>query len=172
MSLALKATRAIVARRDLQGLQDQPVLLVQVHQQRRKSWRHHLGLEHRDLVNPRGTASRTEVRVDRWQHPPIPAACSTSCSKRRVNTALRASALVRGAYLGKRTRVHRTKLITDAKHYIKHLGARAYKPVLGNGLVTSEGEFWHRQRNPGATSIRCAKVGSPSLFRLRDWVHM
>ena len=36
-------------------------------------------------------------------------ACSTSCSKRRVNTArLRASALVRGAYLGKRTRVHRT----------------------------------------------------------------
>jgi cytochrome P450 len=37
-------------------------------------------------------------------------------------------------------------LITDAKHYIKHFGARAYKPVLGNGLVTSEGEFWHQQR--------------------------
>ena len=55
--------------RDLPGLQDQPVLLVQVHQQRRKSRRHHLGLEHRDLVNPRGTASRTG-HVDRWQHPP------------------------------------------------------------------------------------------------------
>ena len=37
-------------------------------------------------------------------------------------------------------------LITDAKHYIKHFGVRAYNPVLGNGLVTSEGEFWHRQR--------------------------
>ena len=37
-------------------------------------------------------------------------------------------------------------LVTDAKHYIKHFGARAFKPVLGNGLVTSEGAFWHRQR--------------------------
>jgi len=26
-------------------------------------------------------------------------------------------------------------LITDAKHYIKHFGARAFMPVLGNGLV-------------------------------------
>jgi cytochrome P450 len=37
-------------------------------------------------------------------------------------------------------------LVTDAKYYIKHFGARAFKPVLGNGLVTSEGVFWHRQR--------------------------
>src|SRR6185312_14528405 len=37
-------------------------------------------------------------------------------------------------------------LVTDAKYYIKHFGARAFKPVLGNGLVTSEGDFWLRQR--------------------------
>jgi len=37
-------------------------------------------------------------------------------------------------------------LVTDAKQYIKHFGARAFKPVLGNGLVTSEGAFWLRQR--------------------------
>jgi len=37
-------------------------------------------------------------------------------------------------------------LITDAKQYIKHFGARTFKPVLGNGLVTSEGDFWLRQR--------------------------
>ncbi|AGK57627.1 cytochrome P450 family protein [Hyphomicrobium denitrificans 1NES1] len=37
-------------------------------------------------------------------------------------------------------------LVTDAKCYIKHFGARTFKPVLGNGLVTSEGDFWLRQR--------------------------
>src|SRR5690349_15535133 len=37
-------------------------------------------------------------------------------------------------------------LVTDAKQYIKHFRARAFKPVLGNGLVTSEGAFWLRQR--------------------------
>ena len=61
VSLALKVTQANAARRgrrELKGLQGQLVLLVQVHQQRRKSRRHHLGLEHRDLVNPSGTASR------------------------------------------------------------------------------------------------------------------
>src|SRR5512136_67557 len=37
-------------------------------------------------------------------------------------------------------------LVTDGKHYIKHFGARAFKPVLGNGLVTSEGSLWRSQR--------------------------
>jgi len=37
-------------------------------------------------------------------------------------------------------------LVADAKYYIKHFGARVFKPALGNGLVTSEGAFWLRQR--------------------------
>lgn len=37
-------------------------------------------------------------------------------------------------------------LVKDARHYIKHFGARNFKPILGNGLVTSEGDFWLSQR--------------------------
>src|SRR5206468_7638615 len=48
-------------------------------------------------------------------------------------------------------------LVTDARHYVKHFGARVYKPVLGNGLVTSEGDFWLRQR----------KLSQPAFLRAR-----
>ncbi len=48
-------------------------------------------------------------------------------------------------------------LVTDARHYIKHFGARMYKPVLGNGLVTSEGDFWLRQR----------RLAQPAFLRSR-----
>ena len=37
-------------------------------------------------------------------------------------------------------------LVTDARFYMKHFGARTFKPILGNGLVTSEGDFWLSQR--------------------------
>jgi len=50
--------------------------------------------------------------------------------------------------------------VTDAKHYIKHFGARAFKPVLGNGLVTSEGAFWHRQRKLVQPAFLKARVQS------------
>ena len=51
-------------------------------------------------------------------------------------------------------------LVTDAKHYIKHFGARAFKPVLGNGLVTSEGSFWQRQRKLIQPAFLKARVES------------
>jgi cytochrome P450 len=51
-------------------------------------------------------------------------------------------------------------LVTDAKHYIKHFGARAFKPVLGDGLVTSEGTFWQRQRKLIQPAFLKARVQS------------
>jgi len=61
-------------------------------------------------------------------------------------------------------------LVTDAKHYIKHFGARAFKPVLGNGLVTSEGAFWHRQRKIIQPAFHKARVQSyaPVMAALTD----
>src|SRR5947209_7696682 len=37
-------------------------------------------------------------------------------------------------------------LVTDARRYRKHTGQRLVKTLLGEGLVTSEGETWLRQR--------------------------
>ena len=61
-------------------------------------------------------------------------------------------------------------LVTDAKHYIKHFGARAFKPVLGNGLVTSEGAFWHRQRKLVQPTFLKARVQSyvPAMVELTN----
>ena len=61
-------------------------------------------------------------------------------------------------------------LVADAKHYIKHFGARFYKPVLGNGLVTSEGDFWLRQRKLAQPAFLKQRVLSyaPMMAELTD----
>jgi cytochrome P450 len=61
-------------------------------------------------------------------------------------------------------------LVTDARHYVKHFGARMYKPVLGNGLVTSEGDFWLRQRKLSQPAFLKHRVLSyaPLMAELTD----
>src|SRR5207248_2746584 len=61
-------------------------------------------------------------------------------------------------------------LVTDAKHYVKHFGARMYKPVLGNGLVTSEGDFWLRQRRLSQPAFHKQRVlaYAPVMAELTD----
>jgi len=49
-------------------------------------------------------------------------------------------------------------LVRDAKHYIKHFGTRAFRPILGNGLVTSEGAHWRSQRKLMQPNFMKAKV--------------
>ncbi|HET6246826.1 MAG TPA: cytochrome P450 [Tepidisphaeraceae bacterium] len=50
--------------------------------------------------------------------------------------------------------------ITHAKQFIKHFGLRMYKPVLGNGLVTSEGDFWRRQRKLSAPAFQPSRLAA------------
>src|SRR5580692_1850880 len=61
-------------------------------------------------------------------------------------------------------------LVTDAKYYIKHFGARMYKPVLGNGLVTSEGDLWLRQRRLSQPAFLKQRVQSyaPLMAEMTD----
>jgi cytochrome P450 len=61
-------------------------------------------------------------------------------------------------------------LVKDAKHYIKHFGARAFKPVLGNGLVTSEGAYWQRQRKLVQPAFLKSRVNSyaPVMAKLTE----
>src|SRR5215218_4079242 len=37
-------------------------------------------------------------------------------------------------------------LVANNRHYIKHFALRMARSTLGNGLLTSEGDFWRRQR--------------------------
>src|SRR5262249_61465248 len=48
-------------------------------------------------------------------------------------------------------------LVTKARSFIKHGPLRQARPSLGNGLLTSEGDFWRQQR----------KLSQPAFHRDR-----
>jgi cytochrome P450 len=48
-------------------------------------------------------------------------------------------------------------LVTKARHFVKHGPLRQARPSLGNGLLTSEGDFWRQQR----------KLAQPAFHRDR-----
>ncbi len=52
-------------------------------------------------------------------------------------------------------------LVTNNRHYIKHFALRMAKSTLGNGLLTSEGDFWRRQR----------RLAQPAFHRERIAAH-
>ena len=49
-------------------------------------------------------------------------------------------------------------LVHQSKNFVKHFGLRLYKPLLGNGLVTSEGDFWRRQRKLSAPAFQASRM--------------
>jgi len=63
-------------------------------------------------------------------------------------------------------------LVTQSKNFLKHFGLRMYKPVLGNGLVTSEGDFWRRQRKLSAPAFQAAHVSDYTTEMVSSAAHM
>src|SRR5262249_49641870 len=53
-------------------------------------------------------------------------------------------------------------LVTQSKNFIKHFALRMNRLLLGNGLLTSEGDFWLRQRRlaqPAFNRTQVARYG-------------
>ena len=63
-------------------------------------------------------------------------------------------------------------LVTQARHFIKHFGLRMYKPALGNGLVTSEGDFWRRQRKLSAPAFQAGRLAGYARDMVASTAHM
>ena len=51
-------------------------------------------------------------------------------------------------------------LVSKSRNFIKHFGLRLYKPLLGDGLVTAEGDHWRRQRKLSAPAFQPARIAS------------
>lgn len=67
-------------------------------------------------------------------------------------------------------------LVTKSKSFIKHWALRQAKPSLGEGLLTSEGEFWRRQRRLAQPAFHRDRIASYADVMvsytermLRDW---
>ena len=64
-------------------------------------------------------------------------------------------------------------LVAEARNFIKHFALRMNRLMLGNGLLTSEGDFWLRQRRliqPAFHRERIAGYGGRhGRVRRADW---
>src|SRR5262249_22553231 len=69
-------------------------------------------------------------------------------------------------------------VVTKNRHFIKHCALQTARPSLGDGLLTSEGDFWRRQRRlaqPAFHRERIAAYGRVMVEyterMLQSWAH-
>jgi cytochrome P450 len=68
-------------------------------------------------------------------------------------------------------------LVKNHRNFIKPFAFRFTRPVLGNGLLTSEGDFWRRQRRLAAPAFRGERIAEyapdmvASALRMTDSWH-
>src|SRR5271165_3788324 len=63
-------------------------------------------------------------------------------------------------------------LVTRYRSFTKGIGTRANPEIFGNGLLTSEGEFWLRQRRLSQPAFHRARVASYAEIMVREAGHM
>ncbi len=59
-------------------------------------------------------------------------------------------------------------LVTHHRDFIKGIGTRANPEVFGNGLLTSEGDFWLRQRRLSQPAFHRARIASYAEIMARE----
>lgn len=59
-------------------------------------------------------------------------------------------------------------LVTHHRDFIKGIGTRANPEVFGNGLLTSEGDFWLRQRRLSQPALHRARIASYAEIMARE----
>src|SRR4051812_17724930 len=118
------------------------------------------------MTAPRGPTGRfltgnlAEFRADRLDF-------FTRCA-REYGDAVSFKLLGRPVLMFNRPDLVEQVLVTHAKHFVKHFGLRLYKPILGNGLVTSEGDFWRRQRKLSAPAFQAARLPAYAEAMVED----
>jgi cytochrome P450 len=77
---------------------------------------------------------------------------------------------LRRIFLVSQPRLIEEVLVTNAKNFTKHFGARLLRSTLGNGLLTSEGAFWLRQRRLIQPSFSRERISTyaPVMVELTD----
>src|SRR3954451_13479488 len=120
------------------------------------------------LTGPKGrpiTGNLAEFRADRL-------AFFTRCAREYGDIVPLRLARYRCILLSRPDLVEQVLVQPPTAPFIKHFGLRLYKPVLGHGLVTSEGDFWRRQRKLSAPAFQGNRLAAYAQAMVESTVRM